>query len=216
MTDLDGQNADPSWDIQKSPKGGIWSLFGHLPLPVKRFFRATYLRLFDAREFLAEAIGWIPSHTVRLFSYRHLLGIRIGSDSSIHRNCRFYYPAGVEIGPHVVINRDVLLDGRLGIVIGANASISEGAMILSLEHDPNSPTFAPRGAPVIIGERAFIGTRAIILPGRTIGEGAVVAAGAVVAKDVEPYSIVGGVPAKPIGERSRDLTYELTYYKFLG
>jgi maltose O-acetyltransferase len=216
MTDSENPNLDPSWEIQKSPKGGVWGLFGRLPLPAKRFLRSVYLRLYDVREFVAEAVGWVPSHTVRLFCYRHLLGIRVGQQSSIHRNCRFYHPPGVQIGPNVIINRDVLLDGRMGVTVGANASISEGAMILSLEHDPDSPHFASRGAPVTIGERAFIGARAIILPGRVIGEGAVVAAGAVVAKDVEPYTIVGGVPAKPIGERSRDLAYQLDYSKFLG
>jgi maltose O-acetyltransferase len=58
--------------------------------------------------------------------------------------------------------------------------------------------------------------QALILPGITIGEGAVVAARAVVTHDVPPYTIVAGTPARPIGERSRDLTYTLDYRKFLG
>lgn len=52
----------------------------------------------------------------------------------------------------------------------------------------------------------------IILPGVTIGKGAVIAAGAVVTKDVEPYTIVGGVPARKIGERSPRLNYQITDY----
>ena len=136
--------------------------------------------------------------------------------TSIHRNCRFYRPGGVSIGAHTVINRDVLLDGRSGLRIGDNVSISEGSQILTLEHDPNSPSFEWSGAPVIIGDRVFLGARAIILPGMTVGEGAVVAAGAVVTHDVPPYTIVGGVPARPIGERRRDLAYSLDYRKFLG
>jgi len=110
----------------------------------------------------------------------------------------------------------VLLDGRLGLAIGDNVSISEGAAFFTLEHDPNSPTFENRGAPIQIGDRVFIGARAMVLPGAAIGEGAVVAAGAVVTRDVEPYQIVAGVPARPIGQRSQDLAYTLEYRKFLG
>ncbi len=104
----------------------------------------------------------------------------------------------------------------MGLIIGANVSVSEGAAFFTLEHDPNSEDFANRGAPVRIGDRVFIGARAIILPGVTIREGAVVAAGAVVTHDVEPFAIVAGVPARPIGQRSEDLEYKLKYRKFLG
>lgn len=68
---------------------------------------------------------------------------------------------------------------------------------------------------MIISDRAWIAYRAIILPGVTIGEGAVVGAGAVVMKDVEPYTIVGGNPAKVIKKRSLDLDYTLKYNPWL-
>ena len=72
------------------------------------------------------------------------------------------------------------------------------------------PGFRAIAQPVIIEDYVFIGPRAIILPGVTLGKGAVVAAGAVVTKDVEPFSIVGGVPAKVIGEREpKELHYRL-------
>ena len=68
----------------------------------------------------------------------------------------------------------------------------------------------PVSSPVIIEDYVFIGPRSIILPGVKIGKGAVVAAGAVVSKDVAPYAIVGGVPAKIIGERKlKNLHYKL-------
>jgi maltose O-acetyltransferase len=66
-----------------------------------------------------------------------------------------------------------------------------------------------------VGDRAWIGYRAIVLPGVSIGEGAVVGAGAVVSRDVPPFTIVAGNPARPIGERSRVLTYQLEYRPFL-
>lgn len=186
-----------------------------LPLPVKRGLNALFWLRYDTIDFLAELIGRLPSHTVRVLLYR-LFGVRIGSRVSIHRHCRFYHPSSVQIGEGSVINRDVLLDGRMGLIIGNHVSISEGTMLLSLEHDPNSTRFETRGGPVHIGDRAFIGVRATVLPGLSIGEGAVVAAGAVVTHDVPPYTIVGGVPARPIGQRTQDLSYTLNYRKFLG
>lgn len=186
------------------------------PMRLKLLMSRWYWRSVDALDYLVELTGLIPSHRLRLLLYRRLFFIKIGPMSSIHRCCRFYRPSGVNIGSNVVVNRDVLLDGRSGLSIGNNTSISEGAHILTMEHDPNSPTFALRGSPVMIGGSVFLGARSTILPGITIGEGAVVAAGAVVTHDVEPYTVVGGVPARPIGLRSRDLSYELDYRKFLG
>jgi acetyltransferase-like isoleucine patch superfamily enzyme len=71
-------------------------------------------------------------------------------------------------------------------------------------HDMNDPLFLEVLAPVTIVNYVWIGSRATILPGVTIGEGAVIAAGAVVTTNVEPYVVVGGVPARPIGTRSRN------------
>ena len=187
-----------------------------LPLPLRRLIVKLYWRWYDARDFMVEAVGWLPLHGLRLFLYRHVLCISIGQRTSIHRNCRFYRPSGVSIGKHTIINPDILLDGRMGLVIGDNVSISEGTAIFTLEHEPDSPDFANRGATVHIEDYVFIGARAIILPDVTVGRGAVVAAGAVVTHDVAPYTVVGGVPARPIGQRRRDLAYRLDYRKFLG
>jgi acetyltransferase-like isoleucine patch superfamily enzyme len=187
-----------------------------LPLPIKRIIGALYWIGYDLTDFVAEITGLVPSHSFRRLVYTYVLGMRVGAKSSIHRRCRVYRPAEVSIGEHCVINRDVLLDGRKGLRIGDNVSISEGCMLLTLEHDPQSPMFEDRGGAGTIGDRAFLGARAIILPGVTVGEGAVVAAGAVVTHDVPPYVIVGGVPSRPIGERRRDLNYTLDYRKFLG
>ena len=186
------------------------------PPVLKRVLSKSFWLWYDFRDFLAEAVGWLPFHTLRLVLYRHVLGIYIGDYTSIHRGCRFYCPSAIEIGEHTVINRDVLLDGRTGLKIGHNVSISEGTVILTLEHNPNSPTFENRGAPVYIGDHVFVGARAMVLPGVTIGQGAVVAAGAVVTHDVAPFAIVAGVPARLIGHRRQDLAYTLDYSKFLG
>lgn len=111
---------------------------------------------------------------------------------------------GVSVGP------GVLLDARKGLEIGENAVIAYQAVVWTLNHDYNDVNFKSKGAKVIIGPYAWICSRSIILPGVSIGEGAVVASGAVVTKDVEPYTIVGGVPAKVIGKRERK-TYTYGY-----
>jgi maltose O-acetyltransferase len=111
-----------------------------------------------------------------------------------------------------VINFGCLLDGRkFKIKIGSDVSIGPEASILTLGHDPQSPDFGDRGGNVVIGDRVWIGYRAIILPGVTIGDGAVVGAGAIVTKDVEPFCIVAGNPARKVGERNKDLPYQLNY-----
>ena len=73
--------------------------------------------------------------------------------------------------------------------------------IYTMEHDIGSDTFAITGGKVTIEDYVYIGTRVTILPEVHIGEGAVIASGSVVTKDVEPWTMVGGVPAKPIKKR---------------
>ena len=115
-----------------------------------------------------------------------------------------------------MVNFGCLLDGRhYRIITGDDVSIGPEASVLTLGHDPNAADFALKGGDVRIGDRVWIGFRAIILPGVEIGEAAVVAAGAVVSRDVPPFAIVAGSPARVIGERSRHLSYRLAYRPWL-
>lgn len=119
---------------------------------------------------------------------------------------------GLRIGEHSSIGPKVLLDGRAGLEIGKNVTVAYEAIIWSLSHDYNSPTFVGKGAKVVIEDYAWICSRSIIMPGVRVGKGAVVASGAVVTKDVEPFTIVGGIPAKPIGKREcNDFKYNPSF-----
>ena len=142
----------------------------------------------------------VPFHSIRNFCYR-ICGVKIGKNSFIHMRTRFFYPAGITIGEGTIIGDACFLDGRKSLKIGNNVDIATGVMIYNSEHDVHSEDFKPIEEPVEIGDYVFIGPRAVILPGVKIGRGAVVAAGAVVTSDVKDFEIVGGVPAKPIGER---------------
>lgn len=157
-------------------------------------------------------VGHVPNHALRKFMYRNVFGVKIGSNTSLHWRTRFFQPEGVAVGENSIIGNDCFLDGRSGIRIGDNVNIGGHVQIYTLEHDPDSPHFATKGGPVTIGDRCYIATRATVLPSVTIGEGAVVAAGAVVTRDVPPFTVVGGVPARVIRERSRDLVYTLGYH----
>ena len=176
------------------------------------FLRQTARWLEDLLLFILTVVGYVPIHIFRLFIYQ-LMGIRIGKDSSFHWRTRFFSPWKLRIGKNTIIGNDAMLDARNGIKIGDNVQLSMGVWIWTMEHDPQDPGFCAVGGPVIIEDYAWISCRVIILPGVTVGKGAVVAAGSVVTKDVEAYTIVGGVPAKKIGERSNDLRYRLKFHK---
>ena len=163
-------------------------------------------------------VGHVPFFALRHAWYRGVAGIRIGRNSSVFMGCYWYFyrpfgrnPQPMVIGEHTVINRRCTLDGRGGVRIGSNVSVSPEVMLITSHHLRDDPDFGVEDRPVVIEDYAWIGSRATILPGVTIGRGAVVAAGAVVTKDVAPYAVVGGVPARVIGARKQDLRYSLRF-----
>lgn len=152
-------------------------------------------------------VGHVPSHTLRKLCYR-LAGMKIAG--TIHMWARFYNPARITIGSDSIVGDHAFLDGRAPLRIGEHVDMASEVMIYNSKHDLEAEDFVAREERVVIGDYVFIGPRAIILPGVKIGRGAVVAAGAVVTSDVPEFAIVGGVPAKIIGERkNKDLKYKL-------
>ena len=172
---------------------------------------ALELRLYVANHVVAH----VPSHTLRLLYYRGVMGFRIGRDSSIFMDTTFDAPGRLSIGAASTINHGCRLDSRGWLTIGDCVSISGHVIILTAEHDIQSSAFDGVEEPVTVEDYVFIGTRATILPGVTVGRGAVVAAGAVVTRNVEPYAVVGGVPARRIGSRGNDLAYNVRYRRLL-
>lgn len=94
-----------------------------------------------------------------------------------------------------------IMQAHASIKIGNHVVINDGVRLITGSHDINSPTYEHVFAPIEIEDYAWIATSAMVLKGVKIGRGAVVAAGAVVVKDVVPFAVVGGNPAKPIGTR---------------
>lgn len=151
----------------------------------------------------------------------------IGNDITVSTFVTFTHPETIEIGDGVFIGQYALIQGRhdgyckignkvwigpytyfdaRALVIEDHVGIGPGAKILGSEHTGN-----PKDLPIIqtdlvikpvkICRNSDIGINAVILPGVTVGEGSIVGAGAVVTKDVEPYTVVVGVPAKFLKKR---------------
>ncbi len=175
----------------------------------KKILDRFYHYWLDFELMLLRWVGHFPFHTCRKFFYR-LAGVRIGRGSTIHMRAKFFQPKNIKIGEDTIIGGRVFLDGRAELLIGNHVDIASEVMIYNSEHDIEKEDFSAREEPVEIGDYVFVGPRAIILPGVKIGRGAIIGAGAVVTKDVEEFAIVGGVPAKVIGERkNKNLKYRL-------
>ena len=163
-------------------------------------------------------IAHIPLHRVRLAWYRCILGWQIGPRATLlmgqHIQMGGVRRSGtkVSIGKGTVINERCFLYTTGGLIIGENVSISTGTWMVTGTHDMNDPLFPDHYLPIVIGDHAWIGVRATLLAGITIGEGAVVMAGAVVTRDVPPYAVVGGVPARVVSQRKlQNASYELDF-----
>ena len=111
----------------------------------------------------------------------------------------FYTDCGknIKIGKNVFINSGCRFQDQGGITIDDGALIGHNAVLATLNHNPDPEkrnNLLP--APIHIGKKVWLGANVTVLPGVTIGDNAIVAAGAVVTRDVEPNTVVGGVPAK--------------------
>lgn len=153
---------------------------------------------------VVNALLRLPGHTFRIWILRRLCSWSVGAGTVIERGTTVTDRGGVTVGERCIVNRAATLDGRGGLAVGDLVNISPEAMILTADHDVDSPSFQWRPRPVVIGSRSWIATRALVLPGSVVGEGAVVCAGAVVAGEVPPFTIVGGVPARRLRERPGD------------
>ena len=154
------------------------------------------------------------SHNTNIKSYYASISAEYGEKVLIDKNT--IIESDVCIGDHSYVNKNSSIEN---CVIGKYCSISSGVYICPFEHDIDIITTHPiayrfncekqKRKPVYIGNDVLISLNSIILEGVTIGNGAVIGAGAVVTRNVEPYEVVGGVPAKHIRYRTDKKSIEL-------
>lgn len=161
---------------------------------------------------LNHLVNRIPMVASRMACYARF-GVAFEDHGSgvIMLGSELHTPTKLQIGRNCAIGNRCVLDARGGIAIGRNVNISSYARLQTAKHLIDDPDFMHDFSPISIGDRVWIAEGAVVLGGVSIGEGAVVAAGAIVTKDVAPFTVVGGTPARPIRERSRELRYELSW-----
>lgn len=149
-------------------------------------------------------ISWTPKSIIldvwRRFLYRSF-GAEIPSTSNVHASAHIYMPWNLKMGPWSVIGSGAHVLNADMFYMGQNCVVSERAYICCASHNIQSNAHEQTHAPITMGDRSWVAAEAFVMMGVTIGEGAVVGARAAVFKDVEPWTVVGGNPAKFIKKR---------------
>ena len=128
-------------------------------------------------------------------------GARIGVQVNTYASTRVYFPWNLAVGDWSAIGEGVLLYNPGQITLGEKVTISHGAHLCAGTHDYRDPQMALLKLPIRVNSDAWVCADAFIAPGVVVGNGAVVGARAVVTKNVEPWTVVAGNPARVIGKR---------------
>lgn len=167
---------------------------------LKRAINHAYLYVLNLAHLVLNLAPWFLRNAIWRLTLR-----RCGPGVFFDYGVYVKFPWLVSIGTNVSINRGVEfypgLRGRSQIFIGSNVRIAPNAKFHAAGHDPDDPYFQDIGESIVVEDDVWIGAGAIILPGTFIKRGAVVAAGSVVRGEIQPFSIVGGVPARHIRNR---------------
>lgn len=169
----------------------------------KYFFKQAFLVYSYCLNLLFFALDLMP-HFIRYVFFKVLFK-KYGKNVMVDYKTFFRYMNGIKIGNNVSINRgcEFFTSANLGsiIEIGNNATLSPNVKLYSAGHDYKYPNLPDTSGDIIIKEYVWIGGNSIVLQGVTIGEYSIVSANSVVTKDIAPYSIVAGIPAKVIKKR---------------
>ncbi len=144
--------------------------------------------------------GWFPFRGMKAGVLR-LFGAKIGIGVRIKPHVRIKYPWRLTIGDHCWIGQEVWIDNLADVQLGSHVCLSQRVYLCTGSHDHRSRGFELLTGPIRVGNGAWLGAGCLIVSGISVGANSLVAGGSVVTKDVPAATIVGGNPAKPIGQR---------------
>lgn len=147
-------------------------------------------------------IRWLPKFTYPWYVFwLRIFGCKVNGHVFVAPSCRIYAPWLLELNENSCLAPRSEVYNLGPVTIGRASTVAQYTYICNGSHDlllPYSPLLV---GDISIGDNVFIGAKALILPGVRIADGAVVGAGAVISKDVPPWTVVGGNPAKFIKKR---------------
>ncbi len=158
--------------------------------------------------YLNRIVNRIPCWSIRRTLYRKR-GMQIGTNARIGIGTVVVMPSKIKIGARTTINENCFLDGRGGLSIGRNTSISVFTKIISASHKEEDFEFFSKKT--VIGNRVWIGTGAIVLDGSKLADYTVLGAGAVFKGSSESGDVLIGNPARRIRKRKGTKKYQLQY-----
>ncbi|MCX7986798.1 MAG: putative colanic acid biosynthesis acetyltransferase [Bacteroidales bacterium] len=144
--------------------------------------------------------GIFPSSSFKCWLLR-LFGAKVGKGVVIKPHVNIKYPWRLTIGNHCWIGEGVWIDNLGHVTIADNVCISQGAMLLTGNHNYRIPTFDLIIKPIIIHDGVWIGAKATVCPGVTCFTHSILTVGSVATKDLEAYAIYSGNPAIKIRNR---------------
>lgn len=144
--------------------------------------------------------SWLPLMWPKVALLK-IFGAKIGKGVIIKTAVTIKFPWKLEVGSNVWIGENVWIDNLDNVCIGNNVCISQGALLLTGNHDYTIPSFDYRNAPIIIEDGAWIGAKSVVCPGIVCKSHAILTVGAIATKNLEAFSIYQGNPAVKIKER---------------
>ncbi|SDW46083.1 putative colanic acid biosynthesis acetyltransferase WcaF [Lutibacter oricola] len=144
--------------------------------------------------------SWLPFMGVKAFLLR-LFGAKIGKGLVIKPAVNIKFPWKLTIGDNVWLGESIWIDNLDEVKIGSNVCISQGAMLLTGNHDYTLTTFDYKNAPIVIEEGVWIGAKTVVCPGVICKSHSILVVGSIATKNLAEFTIYQGNPAKEIRKR---------------